>query len=299
MESRLKVPKPVKLTARLAIALADVGFKGGIETGHRRARQLARCTYIPEEDARTMRAWFARHKHASYPKYKMAEDTWLGPLLRSVLRGRRTPRQAAKKASDLSLAMSQWRGAIAWLLWGGDAALRWLTVSSGGQLRGGGRKLCKRGVDAAKHRFDKWPSAYASGHASQVCLGKIKGLDGKKRVDKKYARDTSNQKQEKGITGLSRWFKEKWVDVCTALDGGTPKPCGRSSAKSTRSFPYCRPSVRVTKDTPVTWKEMEREDLIDACNKKRSDPTKIMPTAKSKSGQRGRRGKSGKSSAKR
>lgn len=44
-----------------------------------------------------------------------------------------------------------------------------------------GTKLCARGVASAKSKYDVYPSAYANGHAVQVCKGKIKGLDGKKR----------------------------------------------------------------------------------------------------------------------
>ena len=44
-----------------------------------------------------------------------------------------------------------------------------------------GTKLCARGKSAAKAKFDVYPSAYANGYAVQVCKGKIKGLDGKKR----------------------------------------------------------------------------------------------------------------------
>ena len=42
-------------------------------------------------------------------------------------------------------------------------------------------KLCSRGIYAAKSKFDVYQSAYANGYAVQVCKGKIKGLDGKKR----------------------------------------------------------------------------------------------------------------------
>lgn len=306
MEARYAVPSSVRLTARFSVALSNQGFHGGTQTGHMRARQLSHSRHVPDEDVRVMRAWFARHRHASYPKYKVALRTWLGPLLRSVLRRSRTPAQAARLAAERVPAKSQWRGAIAWLLWGGDAGEAWVSRLAGASrpARGsrrrsprrrlprvlrGGRKLCDRGVKAAKKRFSRWPSAYASGHASQVCLGKIKDLSGKKRVDKRYAAATKAKKQEKGVTGsggLSRWFKEKWVDVCTALDGGKPKPCGRSS--SSRSYPYCRPSVRVTKDTPVTWKEMSKQDRVAMCNKKKDDPAKVMARAR-RSGKRSAR----------
>ena len=49
-----------------------------------------------------------------------------------------------------------------------------------------GTKLCARGKSAAKAKFDVYPSAYANGYAIQVCKGKIKGLDGKKRCSSPY-----------------------------------------------------------------------------------------------------------------
>ena len=44
-----------------------------------------------------------------------------------------------------------------------------------------GTKLCARGIASAKAKYDVYPSAYSNGHAVQVCKGKIKGLDGKRR----------------------------------------------------------------------------------------------------------------------
>jgi ethanolamine utilization protein EutQ (cupin superfamily) len=49
-----------------------------------------------------------------------------------------------------------------------------------------GTKLCARGKASAKSKYDVYPSAYANGHAIQVCKGKVKGLDGKKRCSPPY-----------------------------------------------------------------------------------------------------------------
>ena len=49
--------------------------------------------------------------------------------------------------------------------------------------------------------------------------------------------------------GLTRWFKEKWVDVKTG------KPCGRQKGEK-RGYPACRPSKRVSSKTPKTVSEM-------------------------------------------
>jgi hypothetical protein len=49
--------------------------------------------------------------------------------------------------------------------------------------------------------------------------------------------------------GLTKWFKEEWVDVKTG------KPCGRKSAKkSKRPYPSCRPKAVAAK---MTKKEKE------------------------------------------
>jgi hypothetical protein len=56
------------------------------------------------------------------------------------------------------------------------------------------------------------------------------------------------RKTQKGAD-LKRWFKEKWVDVRSG------KPCGRQAGEE-RDTPYCRPSKRVSKRTPVTASEM-------------------------------------------
>jgi len=49
-----------------------------------------------------------------------------------------------------------------------------------------GTKLCARGKAAAKAKYKVWPSAYGNGFAVQVCQGRMKGLDGKKRCSPPY-----------------------------------------------------------------------------------------------------------------
>ena len=57
-------------------------------------------------------------------------------------------------------------------------------------------------------------------------------------------------KKKKPSGGLTKWFKEEWVDVKTG------KPCGRSKGEKRKSYPACRPSKRVSSKTPKTTKEM-------------------------------------------
>ena len=49
-----------------------------------------------------------------------------------------------------------------------------------------GTPLCARGIASAKATYDVYPSAYANGHAVQVCKGSIKGLDGKTHCSGDY-----------------------------------------------------------------------------------------------------------------
>ena len=53
--------------------------------------------------------------------------------------------------------------------------------------------------------------------------------------------------------GLTRWFKENWVDVKTG------KPCGRKKGEK-RGYPACRPKKRVSSKTPKTVGEMSASE---------------------------------------
>lgn len=53
--------------------------------------------------------------------------------------------------------------------------------------------------------------------------------------------------------GLDRWFAEKWVDVKTG------KACGRQEGEN-RAYPACRPSKRVSSQTPKTSSEMSSSE---------------------------------------
>lgn len=106
----IKVPKSVKSRALYAFKLRDkYGFKGGIETGWKRAKQLATKESIPIQDVKYMRAWFARHIKTSYPSYK----SW---------------KEKGSPKED-----NYWKnkhGIIAYLIWGGTPAYNWINSSS-------------------------------------------------------------------------------------------------------------------------------------------------------------------------
>ena len=73
------------------------------------------------------------------------------------------------------------------------------------------------------------------------------------------------------VKNLNRWFKEKWVDVSRKNKDGKHPPCGRSKAnKSSKGYPKCRPSVKVSSKTPKTSGSMTTGQKQAATKRKRS-----------------------------
>jgi len=81
-----------------------------------------------------------------------------------------------------------------------------------------------------KARVSRWPSAYASGMLVREYKAEMKrrGLVAYKNGDRP----------------LTRWFREKWVDIKTGL------PCG--AVKTKGYYPTCRPSKKISSRTPKT-----------------------------------------------
>ena len=71
---------------------------------------------------------------------------------------------------------------------------------------------------------------------------------------------------------LGRWFKEKWVDVSRKIDGKHP-PCGRSDAdgeKGRKGYPKCRPSKKVSKETPKVASSYSKKEKGAMTSQKRN-----------------------------
>lgn len=101
------------------------------------------------------------------------------------------------------------------------------------------KKTYNKVVAFVKSRVNRWPSAYASG----MVVKRYKNIMAK-RGQQAYTNKPGT---------LSRWFKEKWVDIKTG------KPCG--SVKSKGYYPTCRPLKRINKGTPVTLGEMKKKQI--------------------------------------
>jgi hypothetical protein len=69
------------------------------------------------------------------------------------------------------------------------------------------------------------------------------------------------------VEDLRRWFKEKWVDVSRKVDGKHP-PCGRKDADG-KSYPKCRPSKKVSKETPKTAGSYSKKEKKAMTSQKR------------------------------
>ena len=53
--------------------------------------------------------------------------------------------------------------------------------------------------------------------------------------------------------GLTKWFKENWVDISRPKKGGGCEKCGRSNAKS-KKYPKCVPAAKAARMTPAQRK---------------------------------------------
>jgi len=124
------------------------------------------------------------------------------------------------------------------------------------------KKLYNEIKNKAKKKFRKkingkytgWPSAYASAWLVR---------EYKKRGGTYKGKKPSNKK------GLSRWFKEEWINVCRL-----PKKvkCGRpktSLSKWKKNYPYCRPLKRINTNTPKTTKELSKKEIKKRCSIKK------------------------------
>lgn len=69
---------------------------------------------------------------------------------------------------------------------------------------------------------------------------------------------------ERGRGGLGRWFAEEWIDIKTG------KPCGRGANEKRRGYPACRPSKRVSAQTPKTASELSEKEKRKFKRKKTS-----------------------------
>ena len=120
--------------------------------------------------------------------------------------------------------------------------------------------LWSRAKSLAKSKFDVYPSAYANGWAAKWYKSKGGGWKKKTKKESVEPNETINE-------DLRRWFKEKWVDVSKKVDGKHP-PCGRKDADG-KSYPKCRPSKKVSKETPKVASSYSKDEKEKMTQQKR------------------------------
>ena len=86
------------------------------------------------------------------------------------------------------------------------------------------------------------------------------------KEDKEYIYE-SIKTGEVLVEDLRRWFKEKWVDVSKKVNGKHP-PCGRKDADG-KSYPKCRPSKKVSKETPKVSSSYSKKEKKAMTSQKR------------------------------
>ena len=100
----------------------------------------------------------------------------------------------------------------------------------------------------------------------------------KKSSCKSLKKRNKSSRKRKSSGGLTRWFGEKWVNVCKKRNGKYVS-CGRKKA-SGKKYPYCRPLKRVNSRTPMTVGEMIKKHgkskIKKMCKKKSKKKRKTI-----------------------
>ncbi len=67
--------------------------------------------------------------------------------------------------------------------------------------------------------------------------------------------------------GLTKWFKENWVDISRPKKGGGYEKCGRSKAKSGK-YPKCVPAAKAARMTAAQKRSAisrkEKQAILEA-----------------------------------
>jgi hypothetical protein len=112
--------------------------------------------------------------------------------------------------------------------------------------------LYERVKREAKSKFQTYPSIYANSWIVK---------EYKKRGGK-YAGPAPRN------SGLRRWYRERWVDLNRPIkENGKIKrfeKCGRTSKDKKSKYPLCRPSIRVSRNTPRTYREISKKSINKA-----------------------------------
>lgn len=76
--------------------------------------------------------------------------------------------------------------------------------------------------------------------------------------------------------GISRWFMQRWINICESDPPNKLVECGRKDIRDA-PYPVCRPYIRVADETPTTYGEMAKSQVSRICRRKRKSPLDILP----------------------
>ena len=146
-------------------------------------------------------------------------------------------------------------------------------------------ELYARVRDSVKRRVARWPSAYASAQLVREYKALVAARHGARaRPYTDSDQRPRGSREARQRQGLTRWFREKWVDVLTR------EPCG--SVKSASYYPTCRPLRVALRMTPaqvadaVARKQLARSATVLT---PRRDLTRAAPRRLPRSRPRARR----------
>ena len=75
----------------------------------------------------------------------------------------------------------------------------------------------------------------------------------KKKGNKMVPNRVPAGKKKMAEGGLTKWFKQKWVDIGSKKKGGGFRECGRKSASgSKRAYPKCVPAAKAASMTDLS-----------------------------------------------
>jgi hypothetical protein len=97
-------------------------------------------------------------------------------------------------------------------------------------------------------------------------------LENDKQFKENYNKWLKSKKSP--VSGQKRWFLEKWISVKPYILENKIVQCGNRGEMD--DFPACRPLKRITKDTPITIKELLRKtskrSILREIKKKEENP---------------------------
>lgn len=125
----------------------------------------------------------------------------------------------------------------------------------------------KKALEMANKEYGEKSSIYRSSRIVSL-YKKMGGKISAKKSVKKSPRQ-----------GLTRWFKEQWIQIVPYLEKGKVVECGGENMKWKRSTgKACRPLHRITDETPITIEELlklhDKKDIIKMAKRKEKSPSK-------------------------